>query len=163
MNWDAISAFAEVLGATGVIVTLVYLATQIRDATKTAQDASFREVFSGAHTSLRDMFDDSNLDSVLTGLVSYDDLEASQKFKFDGTLASFLTYIESSIIANDAKLIPDEKMEGFAAYMRPRFFAYPGFVQWWALSRDCYIRKAQAWIDNEIENARSTDDFWGIM
>jgi len=30
MNWEAIGALAELLGATGVIVSLVYLATQIR-------------------------------------------------------------------------------------------------------------------------------------
>ena len=30
MNWDAIGAIAELLGAIGVIASLVYLATQIR-------------------------------------------------------------------------------------------------------------------------------------
>ncbi len=37
MNWDAIGAIAELLGAVGVIASLVYLATQIRgsrEATK---------------------------------------------------------------------------------------------------------------------------------
>jgi hypothetical protein len=30
MNWDAIAATAELLGATGVILSLVYLAAQVR-------------------------------------------------------------------------------------------------------------------------------------
>ena len=30
MNWDAVGAIAELLGAVGVIASLVYLATQIR-------------------------------------------------------------------------------------------------------------------------------------
>ncbi len=30
MNWDAIGAIAELLGAVGVIASLIYLATQIR-------------------------------------------------------------------------------------------------------------------------------------
>ena len=34
MNWDAIGAFAELLGGVGVIVTLVYLAHQIRQNTE---------------------------------------------------------------------------------------------------------------------------------
>jgi len=33
MNWEAIGAIGEVLGALGVIVTLVYLAFQIRQNT----------------------------------------------------------------------------------------------------------------------------------
>ncbi len=32
MNWEAIGAIAELLGATGVIGSLVYLATQIRQS-----------------------------------------------------------------------------------------------------------------------------------
>jgi hypothetical protein len=32
MNWDAIGAIAELLGAIGVIASLVYLATQIRQS-----------------------------------------------------------------------------------------------------------------------------------
>jgi hypothetical protein len=30
MNWDAVGAIAEVVGAAGVLITLVYLAVQIR-------------------------------------------------------------------------------------------------------------------------------------
>ena len=37
MNWDALSAIAEILGAVAVVVTLVYLASQIRQANIQAQ------------------------------------------------------------------------------------------------------------------------------
>jgi hypothetical protein len=36
MNWEAIGAIGEVLGALAVIVTLVYLAVQIRQNTAAA-------------------------------------------------------------------------------------------------------------------------------
>ncbi len=32
MNWDAVGAIAELLGAVGVIGSLVYLATQVRQS-----------------------------------------------------------------------------------------------------------------------------------
>lgn len=34
MNWDAIGAVGEILGALGVIVTLAYLAIQVRASTR---------------------------------------------------------------------------------------------------------------------------------
>ena len=37
MNWDAIGAVGEILGALGVIVTLVYLSAQIRQSTRSSQ------------------------------------------------------------------------------------------------------------------------------
>ena len=35
MNWDAVGAVAEVVGALGVIISLVYLALQIRQSNST--------------------------------------------------------------------------------------------------------------------------------
>ncbi|MDA1372383.1 MAG: hypothetical protein O2971_16680 [Proteobacteria bacterium] len=40
MNWEAIGAIGEILGAFAVVATLVYLATQIRYAKEAASDAN---------------------------------------------------------------------------------------------------------------------------
>jgi len=40
MNWDAVSAIAEIVGATAVVVTLIYLAVQVRQGTKATQGVS---------------------------------------------------------------------------------------------------------------------------
>ncbi len=39
MNWDAIGAVGEIVGAAGVILSLVYLAAQIRHNTKQVDEA----------------------------------------------------------------------------------------------------------------------------
>ncbi len=44
MNWDAIGAAGEVGGAIGVIITLVYLAVQIRQNTRAMRASSAREI-----------------------------------------------------------------------------------------------------------------------
>ena len=40
MNWDAIGALSEAIGALAVVVTLAYLATQVRYAKITASDSN---------------------------------------------------------------------------------------------------------------------------
>jgi hypothetical protein len=45
MNWDAIGAVGEIVGALTVLITLIYLATQIRQSNRigiTASEANFR-------------------------------------------------------------------------------------------------------------------------
>jgi hypothetical protein len=46
MNWDAIGALAETIGALAVVISLIYLAVQIRSGTKalrtTLRDSAFR-------------------------------------------------------------------------------------------------------------------------
>ncbi len=44
MNWEAIGAIGEILGAAGVILTLGYLAFQIRAGTKATKAAAFQAV-----------------------------------------------------------------------------------------------------------------------
>ena len=45
MNWEAIGAIGEIVGATGVILTLMYLSVQIRQSTR-ASKASTAQQFS---------------------------------------------------------------------------------------------------------------------
>ncbi len=42
MNWDALGAIAELLGAVGVIASLLYLGRQIRQSTKQSFASSYQ-------------------------------------------------------------------------------------------------------------------------
>jgi len=44
MNWDAIGALSESVGAIVVVITLLYLATQIRAQTKESRLTATREL-----------------------------------------------------------------------------------------------------------------------
>ena len=44
MNWDAIGAVGELVGAIAVVITLVYLAIQIRQNTKTVRASTYQSV-----------------------------------------------------------------------------------------------------------------------
>jgi len=44
VNWEAVGTIAEIVGAAGVIASLLYLAAQIRQSTKVAR-AEFNEKF----------------------------------------------------------------------------------------------------------------------
>ena len=48
MNWDAISAIGEIVGAAAVVVTLAYLAIQIRNSTKIARSSTRQAIASMA-------------------------------------------------------------------------------------------------------------------
>ena len=48
MSWDALGAIAEILSAIGVLITLIYLAFQIRDNTRSLHAASLESILEGA-------------------------------------------------------------------------------------------------------------------
>ena len=84
MNWDAIGAVGEILGALGVLLSLVYVATQTRDNTRSLQAASLQSVLDGP----RDRFflphaQSAELQDIFTrGLNSLDKLDEKKKRRF---------------------------------------------------------------------------------
>ena len=61
MNWDAISAMGEIVGAAAVVATLVYLAIQVRSAKNVAADVNRLSRAVGVRETIRHTIDDSEL------------------------------------------------------------------------------------------------------
>jgi len=52
MSWEAIGAIAELLGAVGVIASLVYLGTQIRDGQRALRASTYQQFRQGNRVTL---------------------------------------------------------------------------------------------------------------
>ncbi len=65
MNWDAIGAIGEILGATAVLITLVYLATQVRRSNELAYFNGAKEIINQFNDLNRLVATDSTLRQVL--------------------------------------------------------------------------------------------------
>ena len=61
MNWDAIGAIGEILGAAAVVATLVYLAIQVRSAKSAAADVNRLSRAAGVRENIRQTLNDSEL------------------------------------------------------------------------------------------------------
>ena len=73
MNWEAIGAIGEITGAIAVVITLVYLASQIRHAKNTAADSNRLERSRGVREMFMASAMDKNLRNTLTkGFISSD-------------------------------------------------------------------------------------------
>lgn len=51
MNWVAITAVAEVVGVVAVLITLIYLAVQIKQNTAAVSTSTYESVMTGSMTS----------------------------------------------------------------------------------------------------------------
>jgi hypothetical protein len=52
MNWDAAGAVAEIVGALAVVISLLYLAVQLRNQNRESRAAAMHEVWSGFRESV---------------------------------------------------------------------------------------------------------------
>ena len=83
MNWDAIGAVGELIGAIAVLITLVYLAVQI----KAMRDMNKKMAIDGTYSKFNEVrqsiFENPELASLfLNGLENPDDLNGRDLFRF---------------------------------------------------------------------------------
>ena len=96
MNWEAMGAAAEALGALGVILTLIYLAIQIRQNSRATLLAGYHEIANQWHTCSNLMIGTPDLASiVLRGYRSMDELTPEEALRFGAYMQTFFDVTES--------------------------------------------------------------------
>ena len=75
MNWDAVGAIAESVGALGVIFSLVYLALQVRQNTQQIRLSRFQETSCSLREGFAPIYNDGNLAIWYKGHHEPDDLD----------------------------------------------------------------------------------------
>ena len=77
MNWDAVSATAETMAAVGVIITLIYLAAQIRESNRTNTAMALQNMASKSQDRLIAVASNPSLAAVFEK--SFDELDETQQ------------------------------------------------------------------------------------
>ena len=87
INWDAVMAIAEVIAAAGVVITLIYLATQVRQSTAKSKQALHRATVNELGRALQSLASSADLAGVyVRGLEDYDGLTMEEKARFSAFL-----------------------------------------------------------------------------
>jgi hypothetical protein len=124
LNWDAVGAFAELAGALGIVVSLVYLATQLRQNSallKASMASATREAGNALTSSLAG--DREALRVFWAGLDDRDSLEQLDRQQFDALLSLWFENLLQGYRNQD----PDS-LERFNWGIGRK-----GVHQWWAL------------------------------
>src|SRR5258705_7673320 len=96
MDWEMISAIGQMLGAVGVIFSIVYLAAQIRNQNKESQRAAMNVLTTHWSDLNRTLVENPEMAVLwLRALRSFDDLDAKSKLRFGAHLGRFLRFADS--------------------------------------------------------------------
>jgi predicted small secreted protein len=153
MNWNAVEAISSAIGAAGVIVTIVYLAYQIRHNTQSIEGQTEqalmtleKEVYSmiAEHASV-----------YRRGTSDMSDLDADEALQFEYIVAAEMSLVYSAFVQHRRKLISDEVwiayVNGVQVQLEQR-----GYHQAWARLRNDYPRSFVAVIGEIKDPAEVT-------
>ena len=162
MNWDALGASAEILAAVGVIVTLFYLAFQIRQSTRTEGARSFQYIFAELNHHANYMFNSENGPLIAKGMIHFETLSGPEHMRFDLLMRGYVNYLEATLFNQEADLLGSETMENWEHEFSTRFFPYQGVREWWKEAKAIFAPETRSFMDKVLEKTDMDSDFWGI-
>lgn len=117
MNWDAIGAVAEALGALGVIVSLVYLATQIRAQNRESRISALHELSVGFRGSISNFTDGELARVFVRANDDYDSLDPAEQLQMIALVAEYLRVFEEAFIQHSEGRLDKRTWDSMARYL----------------------------------------------
>ena len=147
MNWDAIGAVGEVIGAAGVIATLAYLATQIRDNNKMMRATTKQDMAAQTQNMTMFAFDHPDIFSkVIAGAALTDDEQTQISIFARGVFRVWESYCYS----RETGLFDEIEWQAFTNTII-RFMKMPAYRESYLDMRDEFSPRLHAVIDSVLE------------
>lgn len=157
MNWDAIGAAAELLGAAGIIYSLYRFATLTRFADRAK---AFGDVINAFHAHANYVNSDGNVEVFEKGLTRFGELSRTERIRFDHFMLGYFNLVEMTIFYQRPKLLETDVIELWDAHWKGRFLHYPGVREWWLHSKDEFSEPMKQWYETQIQKRELDPCVW---
>lgn len=147
MNWDAIGAIGEILGAFGVVISLIYLASQIRNQNRESRVASVHEINEGFRTAITSFQDPQRATVYTKALDGFDELDDSQRLQFISMVQGLLRVWEEAYYQFAENRLDDRIWKAMLAQYRDVLSA-DGFQRVWAMRKHAYSEEFRVFVDS---------------
>jgi len=137
MNWDAIGSIAELLGAAGVIVSLIYLSYQIKTNTKTIRASAAKDTYmawSEFNKELSEHPDRIVIDRMWKPDSNWSDFSEEHQICLGFVCRSIIERFEAEYSLYEAGLLKPEVWEKHKVYCGS-FIRLPAVSTWWESER----------------------------
>lgn len=154
MSWDAIAAGGEVVGALAVVVSVVYLAVQIRKQTAESQLAATRELSVLYINSLKSVREDKELLAIyLKATQDYDGLPIEERYRIAILIQEVFRVFEQHFVHIQQNKVDQMFVESINLSFQ-EWLTFPGIQRWWELSNDMFVVEYREYVANLIEKAK---------
>jgi len=139
MNWDAIGSIGEIIGAIGVVVSLIYLATQIRQNSIWLKSTVIESAGTRTGDLTATVYADPDLSRIVSIGFTQDavNLSIEEKQRFALIMTRVMRNQEINFVHFKSGLLDEESYKGFVQNMTI-FVNSPLFEEWWIASSSIY-------------------------
>ena len=146
MDWNAIAAVGEILGAGAVVVTLLYLSKQIRQNARAVQVSALRDTTAQWNHWSELLASSPDLAEIVArGNKSYRSLSEVDAMRYGAFIQTFFDNVESYLTLVQVHKV-EKDLQVIEEIVRRRV-CITGFSEWWDQNVDDYDDDFVGWIN----------------
>ena len=155
MNWDAIGAIGEIVGALAVVSSVAYLAVQIRRQTDQSRLAATRDLAHEYAQSMDKVIDDSEFAAIyLQAVREYNELPNEERIRA-ALYFQRLVRVREQAHLHVTKGHMDPSFFNSMDTTMGEWFRFPGAQQWWRLNHEYFDVDFRSLVEDQIVGARA--------
>jgi len=148
MTLDDLGNIGELVGAIGVIASLIYVGIEVRRNTKALRLQAHETVVSGYMASIQVFADhaESTAKAFQSSYEEFRNYSDAEKMVFFGAIFGFFKHFEQIYAQYRQGLIGASEWEAWSEHIRMQFHQ-PGVQWWWKLRRASFSRSFRDYLD----------------
>ena len=150
--FDTLGNIGDLVGGIGVVITLIYLARQIKHNSASLEANAVQAASHSIAESLDSIMREPDLVALYAkGCSDYPSLSENERLQYSLLMGSIVHRFEGLLVLRDRGLLPHDAMDGSVNRVRGAF-RQSGTLAWWEKGRSGFNPMVQQWIDEEIIN-----------
>lgn len=142
----------EAISVIAVIISLIYVARQIRQNTEAMRDQAERDVTQALQQFSTFFIHNNEITQIfLTGLQDAEDLSPEDFLRFNALLSYIFSSFETALTYHRRGMYSDENQERYGNVITD-LMKNPGIQFWWQQNKAIYSQDVQKFVQRDLEN-----------
>ena len=155
-NLESLANLGEIIGAITVVVSLIYLAVQVRQNTQAQQTENFSRALDRVAAIQATLSQDPETSVIFSkGVSDPSDLTSTERMQFTWTMYELFGAFEFMFLASKTNAIPEEIWRRWSSAVA-WWLSYSGVQAWWKVRPIPFSESFTSYIETLLEN-NSTD------
>ena len=147
MTLNELGNIGEFISSIGVVVSLIYLAVQIRKNTETERTSTYQSVVSDFGSLNRTMAGNAELSFLyVKAMENFGELDSVEKARVSQLFFATFHYFENMFYQHKKGYLEEDVWRGWKRLMLT-YYVRPGFQTWWSIRRDVFSESFGEFLD----------------
>jgi hypothetical protein len=158
VNWEAISAIGQLVGALAVVISLIYLARQVRSNARATRLASMRSALDSLNRHIQQITEHPDLAELRSrGFEDFESLEGADRTRFGSLMHQLFRNVENVYYQHLEAHLDPRVWRGLEMVMRD-INTNPGVQAWWRLRSHWFDEEFAKFINQQQQTATRHDE-----